>query len=158
MQRMAICKALMLAAILWLMVSTAVADKPDWCGTWTWGGGADISRAERPWFKGTFVATGWERIEPENGRFDWSWLDEPMKKAAENGLYVVIKVYHGHSSPSWLYSAGVPEVKFTEKLYRKDGYFGNRCPDRRHSGPDWTQWGRGRVLRETHRPNLYDYR
>lgn len=117
---MAVPKTLVLAAISWLTVSPAVADKPDWCGTWTWGGGADISRTERPWFKGTFVATGWDRIEPENGRFNWSWLDEPLKKAAENGLYVVIKVYHAHSSPSWLYSAGVPEVKFTEKLYRQD--------------------------------------
>ncbi|MBN1672124.1 MAG: beta-galactosidase [Kiritimatiellae bacterium] len=109
----------LLAAALWFAGSGALADKPDWCGTWTWGGGAYISRTNRPWFKGTFVATTWSKLEPEDGRFDWSAIDKPMQRAAENGLYVMIKVFHAHASPAWLYRAGVPEVTFKHKVYGK---------------------------------------
>ena len=111
--------AIVLAALCFI-VSPASADKPDWCGTWTWNSGAGISRADRPWFKGTFVKSNWAKLEPENGRFDWSDFDKEMQQAAKNDLYVMIKVHHAHSSPKWLYGADVPEVKFKHKKYNQE--------------------------------------
>ena len=50
----------------------------------------------------------WTRLEPEEGRFDFSWLDEVMDLLAENGGYAVLATPSG-ARPAWM-SAKYPEV------------------------------------------------
>jgi len=110
--------ALFLSSVF-LLRAVSNADKPDWCGLWAWGGGAYISRTNRPWYKGTFVATSWSKLEPEPGRFNWRAIDHGLERAASNGLYVALKVYHAQASPAWLYENGVPRVRMKHRRYGK---------------------------------------
>ncbi len=50
----------------------------------------------------------WAKIEPEEGRFDFSWLDKVMGMLAENGGYAVLATPSG-ARPAWL-SAKYPEI------------------------------------------------
>jgi beta-galactosidase len=50
----------------------------------------------------------WTRLEPEEGKFDFSWLDRVMDMLAENGAYAVLATPSG-ARPAWL-SAKYPEV------------------------------------------------
>ncbi|HHY83340.1 MAG TPA: beta-galactosidase [Clostridiales bacterium] len=50
----------------------------------------------------------WSSLEPEEGRFEFGWLDEIMDKLAENGGYAVLATPSG-ARPAWM-SAKYPEV------------------------------------------------
>ncbi|WZL72992.1 beta-galactosidase [Clostridiaceae bacterium 35-E11] len=50
----------------------------------------------------------WTALEPEEGRFEFGWLDEIIDKLYENGIYVIIATPSG-SRPAWM-SAKYPEV------------------------------------------------
>lgn len=50
----------------------------------------------------------WARLEPEEGRFEFGWLDRMMDLLAENGGYAVMGTPSA-ARPAWL-SAGYPEV------------------------------------------------
>ena len=50
----------------------------------------------------------WAALEPEEGRFDFSWLDEVMDLMAENGIAAVLATPSG-ARPAWL-SRKYPEV------------------------------------------------
>lgn len=50
----------------------------------------------------------WARLEPEEGRYDFSWLDRVMDLLAENGAYAVLATPSG-ARPAWL-SQKYPEV------------------------------------------------
>lgn len=50
----------------------------------------------------------WARLEPEEGRFDFSWLDKIMELLAKNGGYAVLATPSG-ARPAWM-SHKYPEV------------------------------------------------
>ena len=50
----------------------------------------------------------WTKLEPEEGKFDFSWLDKIMDLLAENGGYAVLATPSG-ARPAWL-SAKYPEI------------------------------------------------
>jgi beta-galactosidase len=50
----------------------------------------------------------WASLEPEEGRFEFGWLDEIMDKVAENGGKVILATPTG-ARPAWM-SAKYPEV------------------------------------------------
>ena len=50
----------------------------------------------------------WTRLEPEEGRFDFGWLDKIMDLLAENDAYAVLATPSG-ARPAWM-SAKYPEV------------------------------------------------
>jgi len=50
----------------------------------------------------------WTALEPEEGHFDFQWLDEIMDKLADNGGYAVLATPSG-SKPAWL-SQKYPEI------------------------------------------------
>ena len=50
----------------------------------------------------------WSMLEPEEGRYEFGWLDAILDKLAENGLYAVLATPSG-ARPAWL-SQKYPEV------------------------------------------------
>ncbi|HEX7055730.1 MAG TPA: beta-galactosidase [Bacilli bacterium] len=50
----------------------------------------------------------WSRLEPEEGVFDFAWLDQVLDRLAENGIYVWLATPSG-ARPAWM-SAAYPEV------------------------------------------------
>ena len=67
----------------------------------------------------------WSRLEPEEGKYDFSWLDRVMDLLAENGGYAVLATPSG-ARPAWL-SQKYPEVL----RVRADG--GRNLHGRRHN-------------------------
>ncbi len=50
----------------------------------------------------------WASLEPEEGKFEFGWLDTIMDKLAENGIYAILATPSG-ARPAWL-AAKYPEV------------------------------------------------
>ena len=50
----------------------------------------------------------WTALEPEEGRFEFGWLDNVMDKLADNGVYVVLATPSG-ARPAWM-ARKYPEV------------------------------------------------
>jgi beta-galactosidase len=67
----------------------------------------------------------WTKLEPEEGRFEFDWLDRVMDMLAENGAYAVLATPTG-ARPAWM-SAKYPEVL----RVRPDG--GRNLHGRRHN-------------------------
>lgn len=80
--------------------------RPAWAGIWGIWGGENYGGPEWPWYKGTIITASWKNIEPQKGQWDFSDFDANLKKAADKGLYIGIKVYHGDVSPDWIYPHG----------------------------------------------------
>lgn len=65
----------------------------------------------------------WAMLEPEEGKFDFSWLDNVMDKLAENGIYAILATPSG-ARPKWL-AEKYPEVlRVNDKRQRM--LFGSR--------------------------------
>jgi beta-galactosidase len=69
----------------------------------------------------------WTALEPDEGRFDFEWLDRIMDRLAENGAYAVLATPSG-ARPAWL-SQKYPEVlRVTpERQRRLHGMRHNHC-------------------------------
>jgi beta-galactosidase len=69
----------------------------------------------------------WSRLEPEEGNFDFSWLDQVMDLLAENKAYAVLATPSG-ARPAWL-SQKYPEVLRVrpERLRNLHGQRHNHC-------------------------------
>ncbi|MBO9597874.1 MAG: beta-galactosidase, partial [Cohnella sp.] len=50
----------------------------------------------------------WSSLEPEEGRFDFSWMDALLDRMAANGIYALLATPSG-ARPAWM-SAKYPEV------------------------------------------------
>lgn len=55
----------------------------------------------------------WTSLEPEEGRYDFAWLDAVMDKLAENGLYAVLATPSG-AKPAWM-AQQYPEILRVER-------------------------------------------
>ena len=51
----------------------------------------------------------WSALEPEEGRFEFGWLDTIMDKLADNGAYAVLATPSG-AKPAWM-SRAYPEIR-----------------------------------------------
>jgi len=69
----------------------------------------------------------WAKLEPEEGKFDFSWLDKVMDLLAENGGYAVLATPSG-ARPAWM-SAKYPEILRVTADRRRilDGGRHNHC-------------------------------
>jgi beta-glucosidase/6-phospho-beta-glucosidase/beta-galactosidase len=43
----------------------------------------------------------WYKVEPQPGRFDWSWTDQVLNTAAEKGIAIIADLMH-YGTPLWL--------------------------------------------------------
>ena len=79
-------------------------DDTPYFGIWgIWGDTYRINNADKPWYKGVLVSVPWKKIEPADNRFEWAALDNKIREAASNGLYVMVMVYGADKSPDWIY-------------------------------------------------------
>ncbi|MFO7161073.1 MAG: beta-galactosidase [[Clostridium] cellulosi] len=69
----------------------------------------------------------WSKLEPEEGKFDFSWLDNIMDKLAKNGIYVILATPSG-ARPIWL-AKKYPEVLRVDDERQRQLYGGrhNHC-------------------------------
>ncbi len=69
----------------------------------------------------------WSRLEPEEGKYDFGWLDEIISLLSENGMKIILGT-PTNCAPLWLYRR-YPETLQTEKTgFRTEtGIRGHRC-------------------------------
>src|SRR5437879_4806814 len=48
----------------------------------------------------------WSTLEPAEGQFDWSLVDQAVDVAARAGKKSILRVYSGLTTPDWVYEAG----------------------------------------------------
>ena len=60
----------------------------------------------------------WDRFEPEDGRYDFSFFDEVIEKAKRRGLHIMMCVPTA-TMPSWLYREHPEIMNEDERGYRQ---------------------------------------
>lgn len=88
----------------------------------------DIARMKTVGVKVVRIAEfAWSRLEPEEGRYDFGWLDEIISLLAESGMKIILGT-PTNCAPLWLYRR-YPETLQTEKTGFKTatGIRGHRC-------------------------------
>ncbi|MGF7030835.1 beta-galactosidase [Paenibacillus mucilaginosus] len=69
----------------------------------------------------------WAALEPEEGRYEWAWMDRLLDSFAENGIYAFLATPSG-ARPAWM-SAKYPEVLRTgaNRVRNLHGQRHNHC-------------------------------
>jgi hypothetical protein len=104
---------------------------PEACGVWSWyswGGtpnqwnGKITADETYAGLRGIPIVVGWDKLEPEDGVYNWDLFDDIIKKAAANGKYVFTLLWINPTEPEWLYDKGVPKVEID--TFKDDPNFG----------------------------------
>jgi hypothetical protein len=61
---------------------------------------------------GVVLPFAWSALEPQEGQFDWSYVDKLVGQAANNSKAVSLIINAGAQSPSWVYSDGAQAFNF----------------------------------------------
>jgi len=79
-----------------------------WCG---WRPG-QVSRADCPELRSVPLVLGWSKLEPKPGQYEFDrYIGDPLRSAAEDGLFVTMMIWVRPSTPNWLFDGmGVPRV------------------------------------------------
>lgn len=64
-----------------------------------------------PFVEGISVRVRWRDVEPEPGRYDWSYLDSIFDLSERYDKKVMLRILAGYWSPQWLYESGIPILK-----------------------------------------------
>jgi hypothetical protein len=81
--------------------------------------------ANNPYIAGTYLGYYWSQLEPQQGQYNWSLIDNDMKPWVANGKSVILRVStsgqykwqpptSGHGTPQWVYDQGVSSVTETD--------------------------------------------
>src|SRR5262245_12958065 len=79
------------------------ASKPSYPGIWVYNV-PNIVVAGRPWVRGNEATLKWSDIEPVEGNFAWTKLDQAVADADAKGISLMVLVYTGRNAPAWLYA------------------------------------------------------
>lgn len=82
-----------------------------------WDRGDKFDRSEYPFLKGLAFTQSWADVEKQPGVFDWSSLDQAMKKAVESSQFLYLSLNVGPDAPKWIYDKGVPAVKADSQIH-----------------------------------------
>jgi hypothetical protein len=111
-------KNLVLLSFLCLALFTANAQQPaipiSSFGIWDRGGVLlkNPTLAQNKIFKGSSLEMKWSDLQPTDSlHYDWRVLDNNLKIAAANNIFLYLIMYVGPDAPEWIYKAGkVPMV------------------------------------------------
>jgi hypothetical protein len=70
-----------------------------------------LGRLRSHGFTSVQIYTFWKDLEPEEGRFDWSWLDAPAQRWIARGKRIALRVttsegWLRYATPRWVFDAG----------------------------------------------------
>lgn len=82
---------------------------------------------EFPGLSTIYLRLAWGLLEPEEGRFDWSWFDGPGQRWIAKGKRLILRLttsesFNRHATPKWVYDAGARAVPFVGTI--TDAYSG----------------------------------
>jgi beta-galactosidase GanA len=67
----------------------------------------DESVLKLPFVAGVSIRASWEAIEPEEGKFDWNYLDNSLAEVKKAKKKAMLRILPGVHSPAWIYRKGV---------------------------------------------------
>lgn len=74
-----------------------------------------------PFIDGWLVRPGCDMVEPQEGKFDWTYIDTEIALAKRLKKKVTLAVLGGPQAPEWLYGAGAKSFSFRFGGNRKYG-------------------------------------
>lgn len=77
-----------------------------------------------PGLSTVYLRLAWGLLEPEEGRFDWSWFDGPAQRWIAKGKRLVLRLttsesFNRYATPKWVYDAGAKQVPFLARYTDK---------------------------------------
>ncbi|HVA50234.1 MAG TPA: beta-galactosidase [Pirellulales bacterium] len=66
-----------------------------------------------PFIDGWLVRPGWNRVEPKEGEFDFSYIDAEIALAKRLKKKITLCVLGGPQTPAWVFEAGAPEFDYS---------------------------------------------
>ena len=70
---------------------------------------ATDSSWKNPNVTGVIIRTSWQNVEPSQGTFNWSYVDQGITLAHKYTKKVGITIVAGMKSPTWIYSVGAQQ-------------------------------------------------
>lgn len=95
---------------------------PNFKGIYVFSSHNASTDATNPAIAGTFLGYYWSQLEPQQGQYNWSLIDQQMQPWIDNGKDVILRVAtagwtkweptanSGHATPQWVYDLGVSSV------------------------------------------------
>jgi Beta-galactosidase len=115
--RACVALAAALSALL-LVVSPAHAMEPPF-GVFSLTPAGKPVKAEiltHPAVAGVSIRQPWPAVQPAEGVYDWSYLDQQVARSAAAGKQILLRVVAGgEETPPWVVAAGVHTVTFVDK-------------------------------------------
>lgn len=66
-----------------------------------------------PFVDGWLVRPGWDRVEPTEGQYDWTYIDTEIALARKLKKRVTLAILGGPQTPDWVYRSGAKEFAYT---------------------------------------------
>lgn len=54
----------------------------------------------------------WNKIEPQEGQYNWELIDRAVEKSAKAGKKAMLRIVSGRNTPEWVYQAGAKPFDF----------------------------------------------
>lgn len=106
---------LLLIIIMLCSLNLKAIERPDWAGFYSAYTSSVIDTEKFPFIKGMADRISWSDVEPQDGVYDWSTLDNALNAAIAGGYYYYFVFWVGPNSPAWIYTKGVSSFATTTK-------------------------------------------
>lgn len=105
-------KRLLCILIICLFATVSWSAKIPSAGVWDiWDNSGAFDTTTYPYLKGRMVHDIWSTVEPSKGNFNWSSVTTSIQAAVDDGFdYIMVKIYVGDKSPTWIYTDPVYPV------------------------------------------------
>ena len=67
-----------------------------------------------PFVAGVSIRASWSAIEPEEGKFDWGYIDNALDEVKKAKKKAMLRILPGVHSPAWIYKKGVATIEFKD--------------------------------------------
>jgi hypothetical protein len=77
----------------------------------------DLSRFvewQYPFVDAVRLRTAWNVVQPQSSSYDWSFIDQALSLAAQNGKRVGVSIGSGIATPQWVYSNGATQYQLLD--------------------------------------------
>lgn len=64
--------------------------------------------------EGVSIRINWDAVEPEEGKFDWSYLDNSFRDVERAKKKAMLRILPGVHSPEWVYKKGVASLQLKD--------------------------------------------